>query len=130
LAPGRLRDLAKIGFRALVAATLACLMTAAVAGTFATGGSILLGHTEPPGFGSSDLPSQKPPLSPLLKRGAGGDFPTNAGDISSREIEKKRGRGTSLSMCSDIPKQSPIRAAWEARARIQACRRIRENSPP
>jgi CNT family concentrative nucleoside transporter len=44
LVPSRLRDLAKIGFRALVAATLACLMTAAVAGTFTTGGSILLGR--------------------------------------------------------------------------------------
>jgi CNT family concentrative nucleoside transporter len=43
LAPGRTRDLAKVGFRAFVAATLACLMIAAVAGTFFSGGSILLG---------------------------------------------------------------------------------------
>ncbi len=43
LAPSRTRDLAKIGFRSLVAATLACLMIAAVAGTFYTEGSILLG---------------------------------------------------------------------------------------
>jgi CNT family concentrative nucleoside transporter len=43
LAPSRTRDLAQIGFRAFLAATLACLMIAAVAGTFFTGGSILLG---------------------------------------------------------------------------------------
>ena len=43
LAPSRTADLSRVGFRALLAATLACLMTAAVAGTFATGGSILLG---------------------------------------------------------------------------------------
>ena len=43
LAPGRLKDLSKIGFRALIAATLATLMTAAVAGTFYTGGTVLLG---------------------------------------------------------------------------------------
>ena len=43
LVPGRTRDLAEIGFRAFIAATLACLMIAAVAGTFYTGGSILLG---------------------------------------------------------------------------------------
>ena len=42
LAPSRTKDLAKIGFRAFVAATLACLMIAAVAGTFYTGNSILL----------------------------------------------------------------------------------------
>lgn len=44
LAPGRTRDLAQIGLRAFIAATLACLMIAAVAGTFYTGGeSILFG---------------------------------------------------------------------------------------
>lgn len=43
LAPSRYKDLSRLGFRALLAATLACLMTAAVAGTFFTGGSILLG---------------------------------------------------------------------------------------
>jgi concentrative nucleoside transporter, CNT family len=43
LAPGRLRDLSRLGFRALLAATLACLMTGAVAGVFYTGGSILFG---------------------------------------------------------------------------------------
>jgi CNT family concentrative nucleoside transporter len=36
LAPQRARDLAALGFRALFAATLACLMTGAVAGVFAT----------------------------------------------------------------------------------------------
>jgi CNT family concentrative nucleoside transporter len=35
--------LAKVGFRALIAATLACLMTASVAGTFFFKGSLLLG---------------------------------------------------------------------------------------
>lgn len=43
LAPSRTADLSRIGFRALLAATLACLMTAAVAGTFYTQGSILVG---------------------------------------------------------------------------------------
>lgn len=43
LVPKRTRDLSAVGFRALVASTLACLMTAAVAGTFFTEGSILLG---------------------------------------------------------------------------------------
>jgi CNT family concentrative nucleoside transporter len=43
LAPTRLKDLSRLGFRALLAATLACLQTAAVAGTFYTHGSILLG---------------------------------------------------------------------------------------
>ena len=42
LAPGRAPDLSRIGFRALVAATLACLMTAAVAGMFYSPGSILI----------------------------------------------------------------------------------------
>jgi CNT family concentrative nucleoside transporter len=43
LAPKRIKDLSQLGFRALIAATLACLMTAAVAGTFFTESSILLG---------------------------------------------------------------------------------------
>jgi CNT family concentrative nucleoside transporter len=43
LVPSRTADLSALGFRALLAATLACLMTAAVAGTFYTQGSILLG---------------------------------------------------------------------------------------
>jgi CNT family concentrative nucleoside transporter len=43
LAPKRTRDLSRLGFRALLAATLACLMTAAVAGTFFSHSSILLG---------------------------------------------------------------------------------------
>jgi CNT family concentrative nucleoside transporter len=44
LVPERTKDLSSIGFRALIAATLACLMTAAVAGAFFTEGSILLGR--------------------------------------------------------------------------------------
>ena len=44
LAPSRTTELSRLGFRALLAATLACLMTAAVAGTFSSGGSMLLGN--------------------------------------------------------------------------------------
>ncbi len=43
LVPSRTSDLTRVGPRALLAATLACLMTAAVAGTFFQGGSILMG---------------------------------------------------------------------------------------
>jgi CNT family concentrative nucleoside transporter len=43
LVPTRVRDISRIGFRALLAATLACLMTGAVAGTFYTGASVLFG---------------------------------------------------------------------------------------
>jgi CNT family concentrative nucleoside transporter len=43
LVPKRTADLSSVGPRALLAATLACLMTAAVAGTFFMGNSILLG---------------------------------------------------------------------------------------
>lgn len=43
LAPQRSRDIGPIAVRALIAATLACLMTGCVAGTFFTEGSILLG---------------------------------------------------------------------------------------
>lgn len=43
LVPKRTKDISNIGFRALIAATLATLMTAAVAGTFFTDSSILLG---------------------------------------------------------------------------------------
>ena len=43
LVPKRTKDVSAVGFRALIAATLACLMTAAMAGTFFTEGSILLG---------------------------------------------------------------------------------------
>jgi CNT family concentrative nucleoside transporter len=44
LVPQRTADLSAVGPRALLAATLACLMTASVAGTFFRGGSILLGQ--------------------------------------------------------------------------------------
>lgn len=44
LVPNRTRDLSRVGVRALIAATLACFMTACVAGTFFTSGSILLGE--------------------------------------------------------------------------------------
>ena len=43
LVPDRLKDLSRLGFKALLAATLACLMTGAIAGTFVTSSSILLG---------------------------------------------------------------------------------------
>jgi CNT family concentrative nucleoside transporter len=42
LAPQRMKDLSRLGFRALLAATLACLMTGAVAGVFFTSSSVLL----------------------------------------------------------------------------------------
>jgi CNT family concentrative nucleoside transporter len=44
LAPGQVGTLAKVGFRALIAATLACLLTACVAGTFYGQGMLLLGR--------------------------------------------------------------------------------------
>jgi len=44
LAPDKIRTIAEVAFRALIAATLACLLTACVAGTFFTEGSILLGN--------------------------------------------------------------------------------------
>jgi concentrative nucleoside transporter, CNT family len=44
LVPTRVKDLSRLGFRALLAATLACLMTGAVAGTFYTGSSVLFGR--------------------------------------------------------------------------------------
>jgi CNT family concentrative nucleoside transporter len=43
LAPGRRDDLAALGWRALVAATLATLMTGAVAGVFSGGQEVVLG---------------------------------------------------------------------------------------
>jgi CNT family concentrative nucleoside transporter len=42
LAPERIKDLSRVGIRALIAATLACLMTGNIAGIFLTGSSILL----------------------------------------------------------------------------------------
>jgi CNT family concentrative nucleoside transporter len=42
LVPDRTRNIAEVAVRALVAATLACLMTACIAGTFFTEGSFLL----------------------------------------------------------------------------------------
>jgi CNT family concentrative nucleoside transporter len=44
IVPSRTRDLSRLGFRALLAATLACLMTGAVAGAFYTGSSLLFGR--------------------------------------------------------------------------------------
>jgi CNT family concentrative nucleoside transporter len=44
LAPEKVRNIGAVAVRALIAATLACLMTACVAGTFFTQGSILLGE--------------------------------------------------------------------------------------
>jgi len=43
LAPDRVRNIGMVALRALLAATLACFLTACVAGTFFTEGSILLG---------------------------------------------------------------------------------------
>jgi CNT family concentrative nucleoside transporter len=44
LVPDKARNIGKVALRALLAATLACLLTACVAGTFFTKGSILLGE--------------------------------------------------------------------------------------
>jgi len=44
LVPERAKDIAGVGIRALAAATLACLMTACVAGTFPVNETILLGN--------------------------------------------------------------------------------------
>ncbi|HEX9902315.1 MAG TPA: nucleoside transporter C-terminal domain-containing protein [Acidobacteriota bacterium] len=44
LVPERIKDISRLGLRALWAATLACLQTAAVAGVFVTRGSILMGQ--------------------------------------------------------------------------------------
>jgi len=43
LTPNKIRTIAEVALRALIAATLACLLTACIAGTFFTKGSILLG---------------------------------------------------------------------------------------
>lgn len=43
LAPSRVRDLSRIGIRALIAATIACMMTACVAGALASDQTLLLG---------------------------------------------------------------------------------------
>jgi CNT family concentrative nucleoside transporter len=43
LAPEKIRNITAVAFRALLAATLACLLTACIAGMFFTKGSILLG---------------------------------------------------------------------------------------
>jgi len=48
LAPTRKNDIAGVGLRALVASTLACLMTACIAGLFFSSKSILLGTTVVP----------------------------------------------------------------------------------
>ncbi len=41
LAPDRIKDISRLGFKALLAATLACLMTGAIAGTFYTSSTLL-----------------------------------------------------------------------------------------
>jgi len=43
LAPGRAKDMAAVGFRALWAATLSLMMLACAAGVFLTKGSVLFG---------------------------------------------------------------------------------------
>jgi len=45
LVPSRRDDLASLGFRALLAATLATLMTGCVAGIFSGGQGVILGHS-------------------------------------------------------------------------------------
>ncbi len=41
LAPKRTKDISRVALRALLAATLACLMTGSVAGVFYTGDTLL-----------------------------------------------------------------------------------------
>lgn len=43
IVPERMKDISRLGLRALLAATLACLMTGAVAGVFFSSGSLLFG---------------------------------------------------------------------------------------
>ncbi|MFC1538523.1 NupC/NupG family nucleoside CNT transporter [Candidatus Latescibacterota bacterium] len=43
IAPGTIHTLSRIGIKALIAATLACLMTACIAGTFFSKGSVIFG---------------------------------------------------------------------------------------
>ena len=43
IAPGTTHRLSRVGIKALIAATLACLMTACIAGTFFIKGSIIFG---------------------------------------------------------------------------------------
>jgi len=43
LVPERIKTITEVAFKALIASTLACLMTASVAGTFFTEKSLLLG---------------------------------------------------------------------------------------
>jgi concentrative nucleoside transporter, CNT family len=43
IAPGTTHTLSRIGIKVLIAATLACLMTACIAGTFFTSGSVIFG---------------------------------------------------------------------------------------
>jgi concentrative nucleoside transporter, CNT family len=44
LAPGRIKDLSQVGIRALVAATIACMMTACIAGMFYSNQALLFGR--------------------------------------------------------------------------------------
>lgn len=44
LAPNKMKEMTSLGFRALLGATLACLLTACFAGLFFSNNSILLGH--------------------------------------------------------------------------------------
>ncbi|MCK9280069.1 MAG: hypothetical protein M0P71_05575 [Melioribacteraceae bacterium] len=44
IAPSKIKELSSLSFRALIGATLACLLTAAIAGLFFTNNSILLGQ--------------------------------------------------------------------------------------
>ena len=55
LAPSRAADLARVGPRALLAATLACLMTAAVAGTFFHPGALILTVLSTCTFAAADV---------------------------------------------------------------------------
>ena len=67
IVPERRKDLARVGPRALLAATLACLMTGAVAGAFfRDGGSILV---SPPAASAPAAPATAPASSPATRPG-------------------------------------------------------------
>ena len=72
IVPERRKDLARVGPRALLAATLACLMTGAVAGAFfRDGGSILVSPQAPAASTApASSPATRPATAPAVETGA------------------------------------------------------------
>lgn len=98
LVPGRTAELSRVGFRALLSATLACLLTASIAGTFYTSGyggtvghlSKIPSHAAPP----SHEPSQRHSSTGVRLQTA------PAGDVSCTCLPGKVGIG-----CNDFRKR-------------------------